>query len=243
MDSEAEAVADLQRRTALSCQILFMESLATDDTQGHLSARLPGDASAWVKPWGLGFDEVTPQSLVEMDLDGNKIGGGEGRLHMEMPLHTEIYRARADVNCVIHVHPFYATLLSSVWNGRMLRVSQPTQQFVSGLGYYESSALVTSAAQGRDVAAKLGGHSAVLLKNHGVVVAAESIEQAVVFAVQLERAAQAHLVISAYENVDEIPQQVALRGAKELSQMKHCGTRFEYWVRKLKRCGRGLYTG
>lgn len=241
MEQNEEAVAELKHRVALSYQILYMEGVASDDTLGHVSARLPNGAGACVKPWGLGFDEVTPQALVEMDFDSNKIGGGDGRLHMEMPLHNEIYRARPDVNCVIHIHPLYATLLSSVWTGHILRLNQHTQQFAAGIGYYESSALITTPPQGKGVAEALGAHHALLLKNHGIITAAANIEQAVVLAVQLERAAQAHIIMSVHEDVKEIPLDVALHWANELFQMKHCGARFEYWVRKLSRVGQGLY--
>jgi L-fuculose-phosphate aldolase len=191
----------------------------------------------------MGFEEVTPESLLTMDLDGGNLTPDAGRLHSEIPIHNEIYKARDDVNCVVHIHPFYATLLSSVWKGRLRIVNQHTQQFVGGIGLYESSELVRRAEQGRALAGALGAANAVLLKNHGVVVAGRSVQEALVLSVLLERAAQVHLALAQFDVVDEIPDTVARSWAEELSKPKHYQNKFDYWCRKLAREGRGAYTG
>lgn len=237
MTSTSPGFDQLKQKVALAYRILYLEKIAIDDTLGHISARLPGQEISCVKPWGMGFDEVDSTGLLEMSLQGEKIGGGEGRLHSEMPLHNEIYRARPDVNCVIHIHPFYATLLSSVWQGRLPRINQQTQQFAGGIACYDSSALIRTSAQGQAVAASLGDLNTLLLRNHGIVTVAASVEQAVVLAVQLERAAHAHLTMATQPagEVQEIPEEIALRWAEELFQLKHCAAKFEYWCRKLAR--------
>lgn len=239
MSEDAEA---LKRKLALAYQILYLEGVAREDTLGHVSARLPGEKIAYVKPWGVGFEEVTPDSLLGMDLDGNHVSG-EGRLHSEVPLHNEILKARPDVNCVVHVHPFYATLLSSFWKGRMRIVNQPTQHFAAGVAFYESSELIRSKEQGRELAQALGSASAVLLKNHGIVVVAPTVEQALVLTVQLEKAAHTQLLLAPFSEVAEVPVDVAVRWADELIRPAHCANKFAYWCRKLRREGTGLYSG
>ena len=238
-----DTVSSLKHKLALSYQILYHEGLAREDTLGHVSARLPGESLCYVKPWGVGFEEVTPESLLAMDLDGNKVGGGEGRLHSEMPLHSEIYRARPDVNCVIHIHPFHATLLSCVWKGSLRIVNQNTQIFAAGISFYDSSELIRSVETGRAVAEALGAANALLMKNHGIVVAGQSVEQTLVLAVQLEKAALTHLTLAPFAEVSEIPTPVATRWAEELMREAHCTNKFEYWCRKLQREGNGAYSG
>ena len=238
-----DAVTTLRRKVALAYQILYHEGITREDTLGHVSGRLPGESVSFVKPWGMGFEEVTPENLLAMDLEGNQVGGGQGRLHSEMPLHNEIYRARPEVNCVIHIHPFYATLLSCVWTGELRIVNQNTQAFAAGIGFYDSSELIRSSEGGRAVAGSLGGHDAVLLKNHGVTVVGETVEQALVLAVQLERAAHTHFTLAPFPEVSEIPREVAVRWAEELLRMAHCTNKFEYWCRKLQREGCGAYSG
>lgn len=233
---------ELRQKLALAYQILYMEGIARDDTLGHITARVPGENKVYVKPWGVGFEEVTPDNLLAMDLEGNRVEG-EGRLHSEMPIHNEIYKARPDVHCVVHVHPYHATLLSSLSDGKIRLVNQSAQQFAAGIPIYESSALVRSKEQGSALAASLGRSNAVLLRNHGVVAVGPTIEQAMVATVFVERAAQSHMTVAPFGAVQEIPQEVASRWGEELSRLEHCMNKFEYWRRKLKREGTGLYRG
>ncbi|HLC26153.1 MAG TPA: class II aldolase/adducin family protein [bacterium] len=239
----AEDVTSLKRKLALTYQILYMEGITKEDTLGHVSARLSGESKSYVKPWGMGFEEVTPDNLLAMDLEGNKVEEGEGRLHSEMPIHNEIYKVRPDVNCIVHIHPFYATLLSSMWKGKILVVNQSTQHFSSGITFYKSSELIRSKDQGKELAATLGKSYVVLLKNHGIVTVGPTIEQTLVLTVQLEKAAHTHLTLSRFADVTEIPTEVASRWADELINMAHCTNKLNYWSRKLKREGTGVWNG
>jgi hypothetical protein len=57
----------------------------------------------WMKSPGFGFEEMTPELLVLLDESGNT-PAGSGRRHIEYPIHTEIMRARPDVNAVVRTH-------------------------------------------------------------------------------------------------------------------------------------------
>lgn len=238
-----EDVTSIKRKLALSYQILYLEEITKEDTLGHISARLPGGDTSYIKPWGMGFEEVTPDNLLTMDLEGNKVAEAEGRLHSELPIHNEIYKARPDVNSIVHIHPFYATLLSSVWQGKLLLVNQNTQVFAGGIGYYKSSELIRSKDQGKELAATLGNLNVVLLRNHGVVVAGATVEQALLLTVQLEKAAHTHMALAPFSDVTEIPSEIALHWCKELLNIGHTSNKFNYWCRKLKREGKGVYNG
>jgi L-fuculose-phosphate aldolase len=90
-----------------------------DFTRGHISARLPGKKPLFImKPHSVGLDELTTSNILTIDLDGNVVAG-KTRRHSEVFIHSEIYRAREDVGCVIHSHPPYAVALSAT--GRALR--------------------------------------------------------------------------------------------------------------------------
>lgn len=239
-----DEASSLKRKLACAYQILYLEGIAEEDTLGHVSALVPDGSKIYVKPWGFGFEEVAPGNLLAMDREGNLVEEGQaGRLHSEMPLHIEIYRARPDVGCVVHIHPFFATLLTSVWRGALRIVNQNTQIFVDGLPLFDSSALIRSPEQGRAVAEALGTSRALLLKNHGIVAVGATVEEALVVTVQLERAARTHLALTPFGEVDEIDRDVASRWGKELMRGEHCANKFEYWCRKLKREGTGVYRG
>src|SRR5574340_143 len=102
---------EMATKLALSCNILAGEG-QTDMTLVHVSARPPGQELFYMKPYAMGLDEVRREDILVLDFAGNKLSG-RSRRHTEYPLHTEIYRCRADVNCVVHTHPLYAVILGA----------------------------------------------------------------------------------------------------------------------------------
>ena len=171
---------------------------------GHVSAReAPGVDRFWLKGGGLGLGEVAVDDLVLLDLDGNRLAGSRP-IHNEYPIHAEIYRARPEVDCVVHTHPFYsAALAATAWTFRM--VGQDAVNFWQGVGRYETSVLVTDAAKGQALAAALGDLHAAVLANHGIVTAAGSVVDATYFAIVLERAVQLQAIAATLGPLRDIP--------------------------------------
>src|SRR5580658_6871950 len=85
-------------------KILEMEGQA-DFTRGHVSVRVPDDPSLFfMKPHSVGFEEITMENILTIDLDG-KVVAGPARRHSEVYIHSEIFRVRPDVQSIIHSHP------------------------------------------------------------------------------------------------------------------------------------------
>ena len=99
-----------------------------DFTRGHISVRLPDDPTRfYMKAHSLGLDEITLDNIITIDLEGNVVAG-TARRHSEVYIHSEIFKARSDVHCVLHTHPPYSIALSA--SGRSLRCySQPGALF------------------------------------------------------------------------------------------------------------------
>ena len=73
-----------------------------DFTRGHISARLPDNpALFFMKPHSRGLDEITMDNILTIDLEGEVVAG-TSRRHSEVYIHSEIFRARPDVQCVLH---------------------------------------------------------------------------------------------------------------------------------------------
>src|SRR5271168_4933480 len=104
-----------------------------DFTRGHISFRLPDDPGRFfMKAHSLGLDEIALQNILTIDLDG-KVAAGKARRHSEVFIHSEIFKARSDVNCVIHTHPIHTVALSAT--GRGLKCyGQPGALFYEALG-------------------------------------------------------------------------------------------------------------
>ncbi|HEY7064059.1 MAG TPA: class II aldolase/adducin family protein [Chloroflexota bacterium] len=183
----------LRERLALACRVLFHEG-HEHFYFGHLSVRASDGGGIWVKPAGLGLEEVRAADMALMDADGHQLEG-EHRLHQEMPIHTEIYRRRPDVAAVVHTHPFSAAALSASQAG-VAMVSQDSLPFAEGVGEYPSPELVMTVEQGQAVADALGERRAVLMRNHGITVASATIEVATVWAAELERSCRTQLAAS-----------------------------------------------
>ncbi len=224
---------DLRARIATACRVLAMEG-HVDITQGHVSARHPGTDFYWIKASGLGLDEVTPDDVVLVDLDGNKVWG-QGRPHNELPIHAEIYRARPDVMAVVHTHPPYATAFAA--SDIPLRpVSHEGALFWPDLPRFTfTTDLVLTREQGEALAKTLGTARAVLLRNHGIVTVGSSVEEAALLAIQLERAAKLQILAAclgpyAWTPDSELPQKAA-----HLFSPAQVERNWGYYVRKLRR--------
>lgn len=225
--------ADIKQKLILAGKVLVAEG-QDDFTRGHISVRLPDNPSRFLmKPHSVGLDELTMENILTIDLDGNVVAGSSRR-HSEVYIHSEIFKARPDVQSVIHTHPPYAVALSA--SGRPLKCySQPGALFFEALGVYaDTAALIRTQAMGQGVATALGPHRAVLLKNHGVAVVGASIEEAVINVIMLENAAQVQTIAEAAGDPGpEFPRADIEKLKQEISQPEQFVINFNYLARRL----------
>ncbi|MDQ7800497.1 MAG: class II aldolase/adducin family protein [Armatimonadota bacterium] len=236
-DRWAQEGAELRERVAVACRVLAMEG-HTDITQGHVSARHPGTPYYWIKASGLGLDEVTADDVVLVDLDGNKVWGS-GRPHTELPIHAEIYRARSDVMAVVHTHPPYATALAAS-HVPLRPVSHEGTLFWPEVPRYTfTTDLVHTREQGEALARALGSARACLMRNHGIVTVGSSVEEAALFALQLERAAKLQILAACLGPYEWTPEAEVAQKAAHLHSPRQLERNWGYYVRKLQRWERG----
>lgn len=227
-----EVDAMLAEKLALASNVLAAGG-HSDLTLGHVTARQPGQAYLHMKPAGLGLEEVTAEDVIVIDLDGNKLAG-QGRRHSEYPIHTEVYKIYPHINCVIHTHPFFATVLGST--GQSIKpVSHEGVLFAELPIFTETTELIRTTAQGQAVARCLNGHRALLLRNHGVVVVGTSIEEAVVYALLLERAAKVQVVASLLGRFSYSSAEETGRKVEQIYHTANIQTFWDYLVRALRK--------
>ena len=165
-----------------------------DFVVGHVTVRLPDDPHRFLmKPGTIGLDEMTLDNIITVDLDGQKVGGTMPR-HNEVYIHSEVLRARSDIQCVIHTHAPHAVAFSSLGK-ELVPVNNEAGYFYKKLPIFsETSDLIVTPERGKQVARCLGPHDALILRNHGIVATGRSIEEAVWIAVKLERACRVQLL-------------------------------------------------
>jgi L-fuculose-phosphate aldolase len=227
-------VAELKQKL-IDAGIVLEHNGHSDMTRGHISVRTPDDPGLFfMKPHSFGFDEMTVENIVTCDLGGAKVAGAAPR-HSEVFIHSEIFRARRDVNCVLHSHPPYAVALSAT-TCQMRAYSQPGAFFVDGVGVYADTIdLIRSPELGRGVAKALGGNKVVLLKNHGVVVVGSSIEETVIGAIMLENACRIQLLAEATGRLaPEYSKDQVLALQSKIARPEQFAINFDYLRRKTK---------
>jgi L-fuculose-phosphate aldolase len=207
-----------------------------DFTRGHISFRLPDNPSLFfMKCHSVGLDEITMENILTIDLEGNVVAG-TSRRHSEVYIHSEIFKARPDVNCVLHTHPPYSIALSAT--GRPLKcLSQPGALFYEGIGVYTDTInLIRTKEMGAGVARALGPHTAVLLKNHGVVIAGATVEETVIRVIMLENGAQVQMIAEAAgDTAPEFPRADIEKLKHDISRADQFVVNFDYLVRRAKR--------
>ena len=228
----------IKQQLILAGKVLAAEG-QDDFTRGHVSIRVPGDPNLFfMKPHSVGLDEITLKNILTIDLEGNVVAG-PSRRHSEVYIHSEIFKVRSDVNCVIHTHPTYSVAFSAT--GRPLKCySQPSALFFESLGVYSDTInLIRSHAMGAGVAEALGSGRAVLLKNHGVVMTGKTIDEAVIGAIMLENAATVQMIVEAAgDPAPEFSRADVEKLKHDIGQPEQFRINFDYLVRRLKRRGK-----
>jgi len=224
----------LQEKLATACRILAMQG-HKDLIYGHVSALTDTPGQYWIKGSGLGLEEVTEDDLVLIDFEGNKISGKRKR-HNEFPIHSEVYRTNPDIRCVIHTHPVYSTIIASSEHRLLPLTNMSCAFYPPPLNKFEeSSDLIVTAEQGISVAKLLGEHKIVLLRNHGIVVAAYSVEEACVRGVLLEHSAKTQVAAASIGAFSWATDAEALLKRSRFYHPDAVQNLWEYFIRQLEK--------
>ncbi|WP_169950787.1 L-ribulose-5-phosphate 4-epimerase [Microbispora sp. H11081] len=159
-------------------------------TAGNISGRVPGEDLFVIKPSGVSYDDLTPESIVVCDLDGNLVEGDLAP-SSDTAAHAYVYRHMPEVNGVVHTHSTYA----SAWAARGESIPCVLTAMADEFGGeipVGPFALIGNDDIGKGIVETLTGHRspAVLMQNHGVFTIGESPKAAVKAAVMCEDVAR-----------------------------------------------------
>src|SRR5512141_1821069 len=146
-------------------------------TSGNVSARNPESGLVVIKPSGMRYEHLSPQSMVVVDLDGRVI---EGNLKpsSDTSAHVYVYRNRPDVNGVVHTHSDFATAWAAVGRPIPAVLTAICDEFGGPIpvGAY---AEIGGDKIGREIVRSIGNSPAIMMKNHGVFTVGKTAEEAV----------------------------------------------------------------
>jgi len=185
-----KAIEDVSVRIARAGKELCDKGLVKG-TSGNISARIPGADSFLIKPSGAYMGHLNPDELVLVDLEGNKIGG-ERDVSAETPMHAAIYRARWDVQAVVHTHAPTATAFGIAGTEILPLQIEVFMLLPRGVPIvpFESPG---SKALAEAVQKKILDFDAVILENHGIITVGSTIEAACNLNEMVEEAAKIQL--------------------------------------------------
>lgn len=185
---ESPALLPVERLTphqevALLARVLHAEGY-DDHLAGHITYKQE-DGTFLLNPFEIGWDEVCASDVIRMDGDGNKLDG-RWRVTPAIKLHTELHKARHDVNVALHNHPRWGTIWADVH--RVPPIYDQTSAMYPGevAVYSEYDGAVNDVSNARAAVDALGKADCALLANHGVFVLAPSIQHAYLRAITLE---------------------------------------------------------
>jgi L-fuculose-phosphate aldolase len=202
---------------------------------GHVSARAAGEQAFWVSPFEY-FDETLPDRVVKADFD-LRLLEGDWEPSPAISFHAGIYRARPDVMSVIHTHSHYVSVLATT--------RQTVGMYnVASVLFYEDQALYEDDGTHPPVdagvmTAALGSRRVLLIKNHGAVIASQSLEHATIEALVLEQAARYHIEATAIGGT-EFPEAEVRRG-REAYHKYFLPNMWEANLRRLRRSDPDLF--
>ena len=189
--SEAEWQA---RQDLAACYRLIAHYGMSDLVYNHATARIPGTEHFLINAYGLLYTEVTASSLITIDIDGQVIDPGNTDLDVNRAgyvIHSAVHAARADVGCVIHTHTRAGMAVSGMACG-LLPLTQSAMRF-HDITYHDYEGPALDLAERERLVSDLGGSSAMVLRNHGLLVAGATVAQAFNSLYWLEMACRAQV--------------------------------------------------
>ncbi len=166
------------------------------DAWGHVSMRHPNNPDRYLLSRARAPALISPEDIMEFDLNSDPVDQQGRRMFLERYIHGEAYRARPDVNAVVHSHS-PAVIPFSVTGEPLKAISHIASFLANGCPCFEirdvgltQGLLVTNNKQGAALAKVLGDGPVALMRGHGNLVVATDIPRVVHRALYTEVNAQ-----------------------------------------------------
>ena len=168
-----------QRVDLAACYRLVARQGWDDLIFTHLSARVPGPEHHFlINPYGMLFCEITASSLVKVDLEGRKVLDSPYDINPAgFVIHSAVHAARADAQCVLHLHTIDGVAVSAQQGG-VLPISQQSIFVLASLGYHAYEGVALGDDEKPRLVRDLGDKSFLMLRNHGLLTVAEDVANA-----------------------------------------------------------------
>lgn len=155
-------------------------------TWGNVSTRI--EEKFVITPSRMSYDKLSPEDMVIVDMYGNVIKG-KWKPSIETPLHVAIYKARKDVNAIVHTHSIFASAVAVTRCG-IPPIIEDLVQIVGGEVNIATYALPGTEELAGNAVKALSDKNAVLLANHGLIGVGRDLEEAFMICEIVEKSAR-----------------------------------------------------
>jgi ribulose-5-phosphate 4-epimerase/fuculose-1-phosphate aldolase len=164
----------------------------------HITARVPGPEHHFlINPYGVLFESVTASNLIKVDLDGNKLIDTPYPFNPAgYTIHSAVHEVREDAHCVMHLHTRAGVAVSAQKDG-LLPISQQASIALGSICYHDYEGIALNPEEKVRLQQDLGDKMAMILRNHGTLVAAPAIADAWLYMYNLETACQIQIAAQA----------------------------------------------
>jgi len=225
----------LRQKLALTARMLAAEEHGSA-LAGQITARGDAPGTMWTARFGLGLEEIRACDFLLVDDDLNVIEG-DGMANPSNRFHLWIYRARPDVNCIVHTHPPYCSALSMI--GVPLEPSHmDTAMFFGDCAWLDKwPGPPIGDEEGEIISNALGDSNSILLAHHGQLAASPTVEETAIRALFIERAARLQLLAMAAGEIKPLPQDAGKQAHDYRLKPEPLNASFHYQARLVLRDG------
>ncbi|MGE5102131.1 MAG: aldolase [Deltaproteobacteria bacterium] len=224
---------NVQQKVALTCRMLAAEGHGSA-LAGQITARGPRSGTFYMLTFGLGFDEACASNIILVD-ENLDVVEGDGMPNPSNRFHLWVYRARPDVNCIVHTHPPYVSALWTVGEPLVVAHMDHTMFYDDCAYLPEWPGVPIGDEEGEIISAALGSKRAILLAHHGQLVAGSSVEEAAMLAIFIERAARLQVLARSIGPIKAIKPELAREAHDYRLKPKAVGATFHYFSRSVLR--------
>ncbi|AIL13158.1 hypothetical protein IM40_06005 [Candidatus Paracaedimonas acanthamoebae] len=226
----------LRRDLAYAYQILAYLGL-DDHTYTHLSLRAEDGCAYYIYPFGLCFEEVTPECLLRVAFDGEILEGSEYQYNKTgYVIHGAIYQKRPDINAIFHIHTPEIVAVSALKKG-LQPLSQWALHFYNQITYHSYNSLALNGSQGESLVDDLQDKYVLLMRNHGSLTCGKTIQEALFYTYHLQQACKTQCLVLSMNQELIVPDiSICEKTVKELLSFESdLGARdWQAWVRRIK---------
>ncbi len=213
--SAAIETEDELRAALADAYHLFAKWGWTELIFNHITVRVPGpDHHFLINPFGLLFEEVTPENLVKINLQGDPVSPTPYAVNPAgFIIHAAIHANRPDALCVMHTHTIAGMAVSQLEEGIVPNNFQ-AMQLQGRVGYHPFEGITTDADEQVRIVAALGSNSVLVLQNHGLLSVGRTIGEALAWMFAAQKACEIQIAAASTGRPQILPDPKVLANVK-----------------------------